>query len=56
MIIKRNRDIFNLSTHAHALQYLPRPNGTARVYVMLGEGKQADDQNTDAMDTISKAS
>ncbi|KAF8189004.1 FAD binding domain-containing protein [Pholiota molesta] len=39
---------------AGALGYLPRPNGTARVYVMLGEGKQADDQNVDAMDTISK--
>lgn len=44
----------NLSTHT--LQYLPRPNGTARVYVMLGEGKLADDQNVDAMDTISKVS
>lgn len=39
---------------AHALQYLPRPNGTARVYVMLGEGKQENVQNTDPIATISE--
>ncbi|KAF8870304.1 FAD binding domain-containing protein, partial [Gymnopilus junonius] len=37
-----------------ALGYLPRPNGTARAYVMLGEGQQKPVQPTDPINVVSE--